>query len=1485
MATNDNKISNVIGTHIPLWLLEQLQTRSKKGTQANRDNANLQYLANKTGWVRLVSSINIGPDDMNYFSKLTGLTLTKTEDLAKNFVLYGGVSKYNTETIFREDGRLKFNFNDINTDTNYALRKGFKQTYSLLGDQEVRDFGYRPMPGLSRVVVETQGRLGSIRGATIEFKVWDKSQLDVMDALYFKLGYTMFLEWGNTFYYESESSALKSTEFFSLDPFKDKLTKEQISLDLGSKRRESKGNYDGMLGMVSNFSFSYNQEGGYDCILKLVGLGALADSIKINQSATLGEELEHKIEELNSVYRDIQKQKEAKENAAIAAEAEKEKKAADAKKEEDLNKNFKSYYDFLLGDNKAIENLSSVPSTVTTNFFRDYAIGSSNLNTTNNRTKDYSSRLDYDYYYSSGNKLYIKKFGVILNGRENLSKVVKTISLDAARIRKALLNKSAQEVASLAIVVDTDKKYSIQTQYFAKSNYVTQNGYSGLTPYNFTIDVEFPTKNEKTGNNITYTPSKEQLLQDIVSSLTGQKTVYGSLGKTGVTIPGSTTTVLSDTLKQNDGQFLEGFLRADRFSSSKVVLSTGGFYVLEIQYSYQIPIEFYKNEPKRQADGSIIQEKNKVDTTLSIPVKVKITDSDLIYAIELAIAGDSTIEYQKYRNSLTNQDTGASPTENTSATSNTSTNQTKPALQYQSSLEATLRSIQIHSLIEAIKPTSKNIDENRKVAEINLADPNFAKPVFSDGIFKGYIDSIIGKTLNDSDPFQKNIKYGFNAALLSNKITGDIPKEIEVDYSSLLKSYVLPYDVNQDTSDGSRLAHPVYIQLGLLMFILNHCCNLYDKKTNATTTPLLYIDYNPETNLCLSHPCHMTTNGMTFMIPFQGLFQDYKKLFYENILDGDSIQGPSKNKKETTPLFNPEKEDTISGDIPKFKGEQKTQAYTGKIMNILVNIDYLFDIIKQFYSQDQTNSVFLKAFVEQVLSDANKTLGNFNIFRFSYDDSSNCLQIIDDQLFPGLPEENIVPKNSEYDIPIYGRDSIARSLDLRTDISSKMANVLAISANAEVQKKSANSVDGTPYGFINQNYSDRYIPNRTENSDIKVDKDKKLSVDANNDAIISSALRFNSNVKDFYSTYNPSTENVGHATNYFIEKLSKNKLDGPTRAAAMIPVSVNFTLDGISGFNMMQGFTISEKFLPYTYNVRTTSTNGKSEIPKGSQKVGFMVTGNVHTIENNEWTTAIKANMTYLKERAEFVGSLNVNLRKGAQATFNPNAGNAGSIVDSTAVSGVITAGPITKDAKDFATVTRQVIANLEGGYADPRKVEAAGLDPKGLGRNSGETMFGIDRKNFTNPIDKASFNEFWKLIDENKAPWPATRSIGFIPQDPLKTTLVNLAVKIMEAEFNRNVKNYISNAELEKVIRSDGRLLFNFIYATWNGPGYFQEFSKEIAKTYASGKKTSEELLKRFIELRLNTRIFYPNTDNNSFALMNQGGRKIANLVGVGLA
>ena len=1225
MAINDNKISNVIGTHIPNWLLQQLQTRSKKGTQDSRDNANLKYLGNKTGWVRLVSSINItAPSDKKYFSELTGLTLTKDEDLAKNFVLYGGVSKYNNQ----------------DNKTTYTLRKGFKETYSLLGNQEVQDFGYRPMPGLSRVVIETQGRMGSIRGATIEFKVWDKSQLDVMDALYFKLGYSMFLEWGNTFYYASDSDDLKSSELFSLDPFKEKLEKGEINIALGKNRRESQGNYDGMLGLVSNFSFSFNQEGGYDCVLKLVGIGAIADGLQINQPAILPNLVQIQVEALNNIYAQIQKQNEAtakveEDKTAAAKKAAIEKAALEQLETDKQGK--QSLFNSLKEKEQEEKGIKGgiagnfTAENIEEPFFKNHAVPPSKL-VSSKKTLDYDQRSQYDYIYED--LLYLTKQGIILQGNtgspKDITNIVQSLNLDYSYISTVMLAGSSINSLVESGLTNNGSQFSKNVVYFSNTNRVNNSTYQNGYPYSLNIGLTFLNEDNK-GNNLTYGNPKAAIATEFLKQVLNEKSPVGL-----------------------------------KYNSYSLRLSGNDRFSIFIKGDFSTPLSLKTTETAfSTATGKDETKTTPSTSTLKLPFIIEIQDSSLIADLVLKDKQDQTSQYIDYRfqqKKLADQNQGTSRPENTAPTSNTSTEQTKPAVQYQSSLEAMLRAIQVYSLQTALKETAK-IDLDRKVKEVNLTEKTFITDLFSIGIFKDYIDAIINKTLDEKDPIQKNIKYGFNAALLSNKISGDVPKEAEVDYKALLKSYVLPYEINQDISEGTRLNHPVYIQLGLLMFILNHCCNLYDKKQdNKKITPLLYIDFNPQTNFCLSHPCQMTSNAMTFLIPFEGTFNDYKTLFFKEVLSGDNIiSADPKHPNDTMPLFNPEKtekpfDDTISADLPVFKGNQAIDTYRGRIMNVLVNIDYIFDIMKQFFSQDQTNAVYLKAFVEQVLSDMNKTLGNFNVFRFSYDDSANCLQIVDDQLVPGFEEEIIVPKNSTVDLPVYGKKSIARSLDLRTDISSRISKTLAISANSDVDKKSSNSTDGTPFGYINQYYKDRILSLTEEYSNISRNNETGVSSlpdSGQSSGIVASAIRFNTNVKNFYGTYNPSMENVNHATGYLIEKLSKNKLDAPTRAAAMIPVSINFTLDGISGFNMMQGFTIPDQFLPYTYNIRKVS----EQIGSDDKKVGFMVTGNVHTIENNQWTTAIKANMTYLKERKEFqTRFLNTGLSKakGRQASFNP---------------------------------------------------------------------------------------------------------------------------------------------------------------------------------------------------------------------------------------
>lgn len=195
-----------------------------------------------------------------------------------------------------------------------------------------------------------------------------------------------------------------------------------------------------------------------------------------------------------------------------------------------------------------------------------------------------------------------------------------------------------------------------------------------------------------------------------------------------------------------------------------------------------------------------------------------------------------------------------------------------------------------------------------------------------------------------------------------------------------------------------------------------------------------------------------------------------------------------------------------------------------------------------------------------------------------------------------------------------------------------------------------------------------------------------------------------------------------------------------------------------------------------------------------------------------------------------------------------------------------VVAGTIKKETNKFEDVTKQVIAYLEGGYYNPR-YHVTGDSRYGT---SGETMFGIDR------VAGGSINKtpagvaFWKKIEaaqtKNKWKW------NYIPPNPLQKELLDLAVQVMKPVYDSNMKAYIADTNLQRIIESDGRLLFNFVYACWNGPGWFQKWAKQVKKAYSAGKTNPEDLLKLFVSLRV--------TSSNS--LIAQGGRKIKELVGL---
>ena len=1579
MAELDNKISNIIGAQIPSWVLKQLETRSRKNASDSRDTDNVLFVANKTAWIRLVSSIDVqSEEDLNYFTRLVGEEyITDSTSLAKNFILFGGTSRYLDKN-------------------SYKLRSGLGKggAYGMLGDKEIQDFGYRPMPGITSVTIDTQGRLGSVRAATINFKCWDKDQLDIIDALYFKLGFTMFLEWGHTFFYPNPDSTknktpdkIISTELYSIDPFQTGLTKEDINVKISQNSRDSEGNYDAMLGMVTNFNFSYNQDGGFDCTLKLLGLGYLGDSIKINNSGTLPSLLEEEILRLNKTLIDIEFAKQVRESAvnnpvtttpefpdcvttlkgARIVDLPENKLKADGRGNKAFAPravaatiNAVNYYFYKDGKYQTTglsasgswNCLSNVLYINGKEAFADQFTFQSVLNSAKN-PKSIQSSLQENYYFIKDQGKFdyfaIDKFknlipidsdkeiiatlnfaaieklpsfsstgnsfvDLLVNGldktKNNTSGFLGIGSRTFSPLNRSDVdqNGNPKPVSSdlgSGVGIIYNERGNLEEGSFSNENYNIEVEYSGINrkpysvklEYKYDLGIEIP-KNTFIKNRLK--SSKETIIQDTIKS-----TVVNN--QTQWKITSVENTAYKSGLNAND--------------------NTGTFIaetILEIPYNSSVR----KDSGNTDSSGNTIFENVNENIKYSLTLKVTFSDLSILSSLSITdktdlISPKDAINPVVVQQNLTDQNqtqstAAATASAPTKPDINAIATQIKQSLNYQSSLEIMLRTIQVHALNKAINKTgAPDLDIGKTTYVLNLWDPKdkvnvvdvnntkskkpFLNQIFSSGIFSSFIDKLVNsENINDSEYTQVgsmnpetrfiiNSKYGFATSLMGNKafITDLEP----VNFKELLKAYVVPYQINQEIIKGTTVNHPVYITLGQLLMILNHACTIYDtKKDSQFQTPLIYIDFNPELNFCLTNKKQLSTDPWTCLIPFEGSFEDFKTLFDRDIL---SNNGTFISSKEPVALFNPETQDLLSGQLPKLKfDEQPIQGestkeignvYRGKLMNILLNIDYLVQLVQQYSHKDGSNAVYLKTFLEQVLTDVNKSLGNFNAFRLSYNDLGNTYQIVDDQIIPTLGNERQLTalpedKDNITELPLLGKYSIAKSLEIKSEISSKLSNMLAISANSTIPNKATLSTNGDSFGFINTNFIDRYITDRLEPTGSNLDKKDK-----DNDTLKTSAAQFNSTISDFYSKINPSQTTVAHATNYYIEKMATLKNDDyATRASFMIPVSVNLTTDGISGFNMGQAFSIPDKLLPYTYSSRKTEGFSKNR----TRNVGFVAVGLTHKIENNQWDTSIRANMIFLKNKGEFNGKVErIEARSGQ---FGVNASNisvnsGGTFVDSGLTAGAITAGPVTKNVNSFEEVTKQVIANLEGGYFNPIMFTDGRLSQESrstFGR-SGETMFGIDRVAGGTINTSPAGLAFWKLIDDARA--ATTWRYNFIPQDPLKTQILNAAIQVMKPVFEGLFNTYVSK-EIQDIVKSDGRLYFNFIYATWNGPGYFEQFSKQITLAFNKGQKNSEELLKVFINLRLNSRIFYPNTDQNSFTLINKGGKIIARLVGVQL-
>ena len=238
---------NIVGTPFPDFVQTQINKREELVNSSSRSSSTLQWLTNRNSFFRLSSGANV-------FNPGSGFT----PDLAKANVLQGGIVSVNEE-------------NESTT-----IRKGFKETYK----QGTNDnLGFKPMPGIVNVSVDTGGKWQTTLEATVEFICYDLDQLNLMQRLYMSLGVTVFLEWGHYPYIDNNGNLEKNIRPIN---FFNYVVKRDLLKEVTRKREATQGNYDALLGTVYNFDWNSNTDGSYNCKVSILGPGGMVESLKIN---------------------------------------------------------------------------------------------------------------------------------------------------------------------------------------------------------------------------------------------------------------------------------------------------------------------------------------------------------------------------------------------------------------------------------------------------------------------------------------------------------------------------------------------------------------------------------------------------------------------------------------------------------------------------------------------------------------------------------------------------------------------------------------------------------------------------------------------------------------------------------------------------------------------------------------------------------------------------------------------------------------------------------------------------------------------------------------------------------------------------------------------------------------------------------------------------------------------------------------------------
>ena len=276
----------VLGSGFNRQVQEQLKAREHLVSRQQKTDKHLLFFNSNSAWVRLSSSVNtLTPIQVQSLITFGPRNVTPgSNQLANNNILKNGLTK-NRNGLKGGIDTTK-GYNPTNTGTQSELSEGSKYSQILPDSEKTSTYhnyaslGFRPEPGIQSVSVKSKNKFGTLREAEINATVWTLEDLELVQALYLRPGYSVLLEWGHTLWIDPKNDNEISGRINTFKEFTEtKIEQSKIYRTLTEYRNKSSNNYDAMYGYVSNFNWSFRQDGGYDISIKVISRGSILESL------------------------------------------------------------------------------------------------------------------------------------------------------------------------------------------------------------------------------------------------------------------------------------------------------------------------------------------------------------------------------------------------------------------------------------------------------------------------------------------------------------------------------------------------------------------------------------------------------------------------------------------------------------------------------------------------------------------------------------------------------------------------------------------------------------------------------------------------------------------------------------------------------------------------------------------------------------------------------------------------------------------------------------------------------------------------------------------------------------------------------------------------------------------------------------------------------------------------------------------------------